>query len=202
MIYFTSDLHLGHERIIELCQRPFESVEEMDEALIENWNRRVKRNDTVYILGDLLWDKKRVDYYLERLLGKKILIRGNHDSTWAKREESLCHFESILQYLEISHHGHSVTMCHYPMLEWKASREPLGKKVGYHVHGHIHNRISSEYDPLYTHPCALNAGVDVNGYKPVTFSELVENNLKFKLSALTSEEDRAHLLEASSILGI
>ena len=201
MIYFTSDLHLGHGRIIELCSRPFADVDEMDEALIANWNRRVKKNDTVYLLGDAVWDKRKVDYYMDRLSGKKVLIRGNHDHTWARREEFSRHFESVTQYLEINHHGHHMTLCHYPLLEWRESREPLGSKVGYLIHGHIHNRISDEYLPLYTHPCALNAGVDLNGYEPVTFPELVENNLRFKLSALSSDDARARLADAVSLLG-
>lgn len=54
MVYFTSDLHLGHENVIKLCNRPFDSIEEMDEALIRNWNRKVTNGDTVYVLGDLI----------------------------------------------------------------------------------------------------------------------------------------------------
>ncbi|OUN81344.1 hypothetical protein B5G06_10770 [Flavonifractor sp. An52] len=54
MIFFTSDLHLGHENCIRLCNRPFSSIEEMDETLIENWNRKITGKDTVYILGDLI----------------------------------------------------------------------------------------------------------------------------------------------------
>ena len=183
MIYFTSDLHLGHANIIKLCRRPFETVEEMDERIIENWNKRVKKNDTVYLLGDVVWDKKKVDYYMERLLGKKILLVGNHDSPWAKREEYRRHFEAVEKYLEVSLNGRPVTMCHYPMLEWKASREELPEKQGYHIHGHIHNRISEEYIQLYLHPAALNAGVDLNGFAPVDFESLIENNEKFKSEA-------------------
>jgi len=54
MIYFTADQHFGHANIIKLCSRPFSDVHEMDEALIENWNRRVTNGDTIYIIGDLL----------------------------------------------------------------------------------------------------------------------------------------------------
>ena len=68
MIFFTSDLHLGHENCIRLCNRPFSSIEEMDETLIENWNRKVTGKDTVYILGDLIYrSKKPPEEYLRRL---------------------------------------------------------------------------------------------------------------------------------------
>ena len=79
MIHFTSDLHLGHKNIIRLCNRPFSSSEEMDEVLMENWNRKVHRNDTIYILGDLMFrSEKPPEDYLRQLKGKKHLIMGNH----------------------------------------------------------------------------------------------------------------------------
>lgn len=59
MIFFTSDLHLGHENCIRLCNRPFSSIEEMDETLIENWNHKVTGKDTVYILGDLIYRSQK-----------------------------------------------------------------------------------------------------------------------------------------------
>ena len=68
MIFFTSDLHLGHENCIRLCNRPFSSIEEMDETLIENWNHKVTGKDTVYILGDLIYrSQKPPEEYLRRV---------------------------------------------------------------------------------------------------------------------------------------
>lgn len=194
MILFTSDLHFGHSNIIDLCKRPFNSIDDMDAALIANWNRKVRKNDTVYLLGDAVWDKKKVAYYMEQLSGKKILVTGNHDSTWAKREDCRKYFETIVPYMEVHLNGHPITMCHYPMLEWKSSRKVAKRKLGYHIHGHIHNRISDEYRPLFLQFNALNAGVDINAFAPVTFDELMENNLKFKLSALPLPGDRDMLL--------
>lgn len=193
MIYFTSDLHLGHKNIVDLCKRPFADVDAMDAVLIDNWNRKVKKNDIVYLTGDVVWDKKKVAYYMEQLSGKKILVAGNHDSTWIKREECQKYFEEIVLYLEVHLNGHPITMCHYPMLEWKSSREESKRKLGYLIHGHIHNRIADEYRQLFLQFNALNAGVDVNDFAPVTFDELVENNFQFKLSALESEIDRNNL---------
>jgi len=193
LTYFTSDLHLGHANIIKLCDRPFDSVEEMDEAIIKNWNKRVKTNDTVYILGDVVWNKKKVAYYMEQLSGNKILITGNHDASWCRREDCQRHFSLVTQYLEVSLNSHPMTLCHYPMVEWKDSREELPRKLGYHIHGHIHNRVSDEYRYLFREFNALNAGVDVNNFTPVGFDELLENNYRFKLSALPGE-DREYFL--------
>jgi calcineurin-like phosphoesterase family protein len=201
MTFFASDLHFGHKNIVDLCNRPFLDAEEMDVALIENWNRKVKKNDVVYLTGDIVWDKKKVAYYVEQLSGKKILVAGNHDATWIKREECKKYFEMIVPYLEVHLNGHPITMCHYPMLEWRSSREESKHKLGYLIHGHIHNRIADEYQQLFLQFNALNAGVDINAFEPVTFDELVENNLRFKLQALKSEEDRNTLMRIFNTKG-
>lgn len=96
--------------------------------------------------------------------------------------------------MEVHLNGHPITMCHYPMLEWRSSREESKRKLGYLIHGHIHNRIADEYRQLFLRFNALNAGVDINGYAPVNFDELLANNLNFKLSALDLKEDRDYLL--------
>lgn len=96
MIFFTSDLHLGHENCIRLCNRPFSSIEEMDETLIENWNHKVTGKDTVYILGDLIYrSQKPPEEYLRRLRGKKHLILGNHDRGWIRSCQTERFFESV-----------------------------------------------------------------------------------------------------------
>lgn len=82
MIYFTADTHFGHYNVIRFCDRPFASAEEMDEAMIQNWNDRVTGNDTVYILGDMFFRSTNAEGILKRLKGKKRLIVGNHDGSW------------------------------------------------------------------------------------------------------------------------
>lgn len=181
MIYFTADLHLGHERIIKMTNRPFESVEKMDEALISKWNAKVKGNDTVYIIGDLIYKSQTPEKYLKQLNGRKILIRGNHDEGWLSLIDADQYFSSVTSLLEVSLFDRMVTLCHYPMLEWRNSRKD-GKKLGYLIHGHIHNRVEVKYDVLFSAPNALNAGVDINNFEPVTFEELIENNTKYKKS--------------------
>ncbi len=55
MLYFMSDTHPGHKNMIKPCSRPFSSVEEMDETIMDNWNRKVKKSDTVVVLGDIVY---------------------------------------------------------------------------------------------------------------------------------------------------
>ena len=182
MDYFISDLHIGHTNAIRLCNRPYASVEEMDRSLVDNWNSKVKKNDTVYIVGDCFWIKKNVDYYLNQLKGKKVLVLGNHDNFSDYSDDAKEHFDIITPYLEINVDRHAITLCHYPMLEWKFSRSKT--KSNYLIHGHIHNRILPEYTALFVKDNALNAGVDINGFCPVTLEELITNNRAFKQNAL------------------
>ena len=81
-IYFTSDLHFGHQSVLTKFEhRPFKNVEEMNEELIRRWNNKVQKGDLVYVLGDMFWkgDCDFVQDTLKRLNGQIILIKGNHD---------------------------------------------------------------------------------------------------------------------------
>ena len=178
MIFYTSDLHFGHENIIKSCGRPFSSADEMDEALIAAWNARVTRADTVYILGDLIYKAERPpEYYLKRLKGKKYLIVGNHDGSWLN-ERTRKYFQSISPFLETTDGRHALTLCHYAMVSYHHDSR------AYMIHGHMHNNLYADYYPLLIkRERVLNAGVDINGFKPVTFEELCENNRIFKENA-------------------
>ncbi len=175
MIYFTADTHFGHENIIKFCNRPFASIEEMDEVLIANWNKRVRGNDTVFILGDMFFRISDAEPVLKRLKGKKRLIVGNHDSSWMKKVDLTRYFESVDTFLETSDGQHGLTLCHYPLLSWNHQRK------SYMVHGHIHNDTSMDFWQLISvRDHVLNAGCDVNNFEPVTFDEMIANNEKFK----------------------
>lgn len=188
-VLFTSDLHLGHKNVIEFCNRnkatcgvDFKNVEEMDDFLIDRWNRKVQKDDTVYIIGDLSFRSgKDVARYLKRMNGKKHVIAGNHDYKWQK------HMEDVEEYLEsvsnmevIRLEKKLLTLNHYPMLEWNGSHRAQNQEdsLSWLIHGHIHDERESktfEYIKKYQ-PCALNAGVDINHFEPVTFEEMVVNN--------------------------
>jgi calcineurin-like phosphoesterase family protein len=179
MTFFTADLHIGHANIIKHCSRPFSSVEDMDATLIEDWNACVRPEDDIYIIGDL-FVRNHIDTeeYLQRLNGRKYLIVGNHDKEWMRHIDLSRYFAEVSLMSEIVvNNAHKVTMCHYPMMEWLDSR----KGTSYMIHGHIHSRTDADYFTLIRdNPNMLNAGVDVNGFKPVTFNELIKNNRKLK----------------------
>ncbi len=195
MNYFISDLHFGHRSVIRQCGRPFSSVEAMDDALIERWNRRVQGGDTVYILGDLAHRSDRgAAYYLSRLKGRKVLIRGNHDGAAYDGDALSSFFYKVTSYQELCLDGRHLTLCHYPLLEWKNSRKEGSRKLGYLIHGHIHNRTDPLYAPLFARANALNAAAELNGYEPVLFEELFQNNERQKLSLLPSPVEQALFL--------
>jgi len=80
--WITSDLHYFHKKIMEHCPktRPWGSVEEMNEALLEAWNASIKSNDIIYFLGDFSFGKaEETEKILRKLNGQKYLVRGNHD---------------------------------------------------------------------------------------------------------------------------
>lgn len=177
MIYYIGDPHLGHAAIIRLCSRPFQTVEEMDETIIENWNRRVTNGDTVFVLGDLMFrNKKSPAEYLSRLKGHKILILGNHDASWIWQEGARKYLDTDISMMELVDHNRKVVLCHYPMLTW-----PNVRSGAYMVYGHLHGH--REQDPCVRYgltPRMLNSCVEVNGYQPVTLDEMIENNRIFR----------------------
>lgn len=175
MIYFIADTHFGHENVIRLCGRPFSCAAEIDEALIENWNRRVRGRDTVCIVGDMFLHSDNAEQILKRLRRRKRLIAGNHDGSWMESLDTAKYFESVDLFLETNDGKRAITLYHYPLLSWKHSTR------GYMIHGHIYNDRRAAFWPLIAaRERVLNAGVDINDFMPVTFEGLVENNKRFK----------------------
>ena len=169
MIFYTADLHFHYKPF--LPDRPFASVEEMDEAMIRLWNETVTDEDTVYVVGDVGYNGGYVPGdALGRLRGRKHLIRGNHDTGFENAPKLFDYFETVTDFNEIDDGETHILLCHYPILY---------RKRGYMIHGHLHQARGPEYDILRQMPRMLNAGVDVNFYRPVTLAQLVENNRAF-----------------------
>ena len=169
MIFYTADLHFHYEPF--LPSRPFDTVEDMDRQLIHRWNDAVSEDDTVYVVGDVGYNRGLVPGdALSRLRGHKHLIRGNHDTGFENAGELYRYFETVTDFNEIDDGETHILLCHYPMLYHKR---------GYMIHGHLHHGRGRDYELLRQLPRVLNAGVDVNRYRPVTLAELVENNRAF-----------------------
>lgn len=180
MIYYTSDLHLGHKNIIKYENRPFKTVEEMDEALIANWNKKVTNDDDVYVLGDFTLKRaKGAVGYLEQLNGRIHLLKGNHDK-FLKQEkfwrilEDYCDTNFVPYvinegyYKHMDDNGREVVLFHYPIMFWDGQDD----RGAYHLYGHLHS--TSHGGQQHPHPDAFNVGVDVNNYMPVTLDELLK----------------------------
>ena len=167
MKYYISDLHLFHNRILEKFNRPFSSVEEMHEMIINNWKNKVKADDTVYILGDVgMYHPKEIGNILNNLPGHKILITGNHDFKNIHSGSDKKVFDKITSYLEIEDNGRNVILFHYPIEDWNGKYREY-----YHLHGHIHNNEES----LSQKERRFNVSAEVVDYTPVSLDELEQN---------------------------
>ena len=165
MIYFTSDLHLGHRGIIEMQNRPFKNVEEMNRVIVDNYNEVVHKNDTVYFLGDISHHMpiERVNELLRMMKGKKILIKGNHDKKYAPGL-----FEEICDFKAVSLNGQYFALMHYPMLSW-----PKKNSGSIQLHGHIHGDENYNLQNRQDNVLRYDVGVDANRFYPVSVKQIL-----------------------------
>lgn len=132
--FYISDLHFDHSNVIKFDNRPFNSVDEMNERLIENWNSVVTNGDTVYILGDMCWSTKgeRWREIVSRLRGQKVLVLGNHDKALDNKTKKL--FADIKDRKEVVDDGRRVILSHYPIMFYKCAYDPMTYMLCGHVH--------------------------------------------------------------------
>lgn len=169
MIYFTADLHFGHSNVIPYENRPFQTVEEMDGALIQNWNRRVSPEDEIFILGDLtLKGPEKANAVLEQLQGRKYLVRGNHDGYVERAAFCQAHFQWVKDYYELVYQGRRFILCHYPLLSWNGMW-----RGAVHLHGHQHNPPCYNEENRKTGLARLDVGVDAQNMAPISLEELL-----------------------------
>lgn len=150
-----SDTHFFHKKIIEYCKRPFKNADEMDNAIIKNWNDSVDNDDTIIHCGDFAFsqeDPGRVQSVFNLLKGRKVLIRGNHDD---KIIEKLG-WESVHTILEFKENHQRYVFFHFPIERWHRM-----EKGSIHYHGHTHNQ------PLPEIENRMNVSVELIGYTPV-----------------------------------
>ena len=171
-LFFTSDTHFFHGRIIELCNRPFHSVEEMNEALITNWNRVVPRDGVVFHLGDFAFGgPDEWNSILDRLNGKIHLILGNHDMRMA-RTEVMDRFSEVTLQKIISVDGRNILLNHYPFLCYSGENRGEWQLFG-HIHSGEHNDSGADIPRLrHLFRTQYDVGVDNNRFTPLTYGEL------------------------------
>lgn len=180
MNFYISDLHFGHKNVLFFDNRPFDNIDEMAEALIENWNRKVGHDDDVWILGDFCYrSDKDPSYFLKQLNGRKHLLIGNHDKVTLESKSAYKYFESVERLQHIKDGNNNVILCHFPIAEWNAM-----KRGAFHIYGHIHGNQDVTFQYMKQFDRALNAGCMINNYEPVTLDELIVNNKKFKQESL------------------
>lgn len=187
-IWFTSDPHFGHARICELSGRPFASVDEMNDALVDNWNSRVRPSDWVFALGDMcLGTFSESVKQLARLNGIRVLLPGNHDrvsslyhGSEAKKREwhdaytSAGFFVSgeILEMTTLFPEIGKVKLSHFPYAGDSHDEERFKEARpvddgSWLLHGHVH-------EAWKVNGRQINVGVDVWDYAPVARETLLE----------------------------
>ena len=199
MIWLHSDPHIYHTNVIKYCNRPFTSVEEMNEALVNRWNQLVGPDDTVYCLGDFSMAARPVETFTPRLMGKKYLVPGNHDFCHSYHKKSrnpenqkkwIAYYESFgwnvlpeQTTLDLPGIG-VVNVCHHPYSNDNSSKDeqpgfedkyakwrPIddGKTL---LCGHIHEKWLTKKTSKGS--LMINCGVDRWDFKPVSLDTIVE----------------------------
>ena len=121
--WFSSDWHIGHKNIIKYQNRPFNDTKGMNQFIIDNMNKYIKKKDHLYILGDIgLCSPKTLDYYLSQLVcGNLFWIIGNHDRALPRKKSLKKYFKLIDKYATIKVNGEFIFLCHYPCQSWDRS---------------------------------------------------------------------------------
>lgn len=188
-IFFTSDYHINHFNIIKYCNRPFKNVDEMNEEIIARHNAVVKKDDTVYNLGDFIFNIDNEKGIVRRLNGKQILIYGNHDSIHPankrfkdKDQQFKIHIragwtEVAIEKTLTLKGGKVVRLHHMPY----RNEEDVKERHHLHrlkddavplLHGHVHTEYKTSLTKRGT--VMINVGVDVWGFTPVCEGQVEE----------------------------
>lgn len=170
MIYLTSDTHFNHANILkyEPVSRPFNTIEEMNEVIVERWNSRVSDEDTIYILGDFFMGKlEDIEPIYSRLKGKKILVRGNHDQN--NRLKLLKELGLEIKDIEyLKYKGRYFILCHFPIANEEFIKMVIeDNSEVVNLYGHIHSKAPKGY-----HNGTYHVGVDTNNLYPISLDEV------------------------------
>lgn len=162
--FFTSDTHFFHDNVIKFCNRPYGSVEHMNEELIKNWNSVVSVEDHIWFLGDFSFGNvPDTCSVLERLAGIKHLITGNHDRKGRCQKlpwENYFVDQRDYYRLKPGKDQPKIVLCHFPLASWERGY--------YHFHGHWHTLKGDNSGRVWHRH---DVGVDNNNYTPILLSD-------------------------------
>ena len=192
-VFFTSDLHFGHENVLRFDKRPFASVEEMDAELIRRWNAKVGKGDLVYVLGDMIWKSRKgeAEQLIRSLNGQIILIKGNHDRFLhnAKAKAALAgvkDYDDICVKLENGTKRRCI-LSHFFIPMYNGHRYQA-----IHLHGHSHKTEESVMEYMMSaflngagyRNEIYNVGCMYWNYEPVTLDEILANRYILREDAI------------------
>ena len=154
MIYFISDTHFGHRRILQYSRQIFDNIEQMDQAILNEINAVVGVNDVLYILGDFCIYNKEPIYYRSLIQCSKVhIVLGNHDLCRKGKIRNFDGFTTVNHVNQIIAYNKKIYLSHYPHRSW-----PSSHKGSYHLYGHVHGKLDHE-DRSSTRR-TLDVGVD------------------------------------------
>ena len=173
-IWFTSDTHFFHDKVVEYSQRPFASVEEMNEELIARWNSVVHRDGIVFHLGDFCFGKPdKWNHILDRLKGRIYLVLGNHDAGHIS-EEVAERFEAVAFQMRLNVNGQKIYLNHFPFLSYSGDNHGTWQLFG-HIHSNQQeSNIIDKHRLSMLLPSQYDVGVDNNNYTPVSYRQVEE----------------------------
>ena len=185
-IFFTSDTHFGHSKIIDYCKRPFSSIEEHDKTLIQNWNNAVGQDDIIFHLGDFAYGNSQfIANIIKQLNGNIILIKGNHDLR--NMNPTLYNiFSDVVYQARILIDKQTVYLNHFPFLCFDHGDINLYKdNYSIQLFGHVHSGpLTSSEDVNRLNilfPTQYDVGVDNNNYTPISWID-VKNKIKQQIN--------------------
>lgn len=173
-IYFGSDLHFSHNKILEFTDRSFSSLKEMEDIFFGEMYSKIRKGDDIYLLGDIVLykDMIRILDWLQDIPGNFHLIKGNHD-----HKETVKHpvWKSVEHYKELKHPDltHKIVLCHFPIESWNKQRYGA-----YHFHGHTHNNMSNEIKHIKNR---WDVGYDATGRVLSTLQEIIKPKDTYEL---------------------
>lgn len=194
-IFFTSDWHLGHDRAIELDDRPFTDMDHMIEVLVKRYNATVPENGVCYFVGDMGNKPAQIKKVMDRLHGTKILILGNHDKDMSAMYNA--GFDAVLYGAVLYYKNQRITISHCPLLDtyredtsimtaykdkgldefpaWHGNDRPKHRSLSFknegqiHISGHIHSQKSRSQSKMIEGR-QIDIGVTAHNYTPVSMS--------------------------------